>query len=594
MVAKIASYFSSAATDAAVTKESGTAPATSVFKKKAYYGPSLYRDIFNKRDGQREEIRAFLKNILMQLDIDKFFTLIDSILEDPSLNDKGIYEQLRNRIGEASPSGFQQFAAKLTSLSTLKRDLADQVKEVMGDTTNIDGYMEIGYPGRMIRPLKGKFTMTGPKIVITDKERASDLIECGGTRPYQKFIELGDYTPIDESVPSNSLDMVTCFIGLHHAPKEKLDKFVASIQRVLKPGGSFILMDHDAHNEKMKKLCNVVHSIFNATFGVSPEEESAEIRHFESLQHFTNLLDSHGLVRKTWRPPMREGDSSKNCIVRFVKKGKPEETRSVSKSVQVVEEATKGDKKKPEITKGLPPEVRRAKIQTFLTAVEWHNVRLYQGYGAYLEHTAAYFYPHTDAIKGVWKVFADSWNAAREYGSFSEVAFNMYTVMNVLLCLWITLEFSLKGIFNAPLYLLYGILMKEDLSIHLLVKDNGRNFAHIDKRIQVIDDQQEPGIKHIVIPRYLPCTEIMRKLANERIKCVSMAGQKHVMLDLYVDPSEENPMTERVGCKKLYEIAPPPGYHYKTFAYGVDVEELDTVMRSINDRVVKKYFIHDF
>lgn len=568
MISSILSIFQGA--PAQVKKvEPSSASRCDLFKK---YG-STYREVFDRQDGQREEFRAFLRNIFMQLDEDKFFTLIDSILEDPDLSDEEIYAKLSKRIGEASPGFFQKIFGLFRSLGTLKEDLSSQVQTLMGDKRNIDGYMEIGYPGRMIRPIQGKFTMTGPRIVVNDRERASDYVQTGfGPRPYQKFIELGDFTPISETqVPSNSLDMVTCFIGLHHTPTDKLDEFIESIKRVLKPGGSFILMDHDASTEKMRTLVNVVHSVFNAATGATAEEERQEVREFDSLQHWTNLLERHGLELQPGDPLVREGDSTQNSLIRFVK------------PAGILESANASE---------LDPQFRRDQIQTFLTAVEWHNVRLYQAYGAYLEHTAAYYYPYMSEIGKVWQVFADSWNAARKYGSFSEVAFNMYTVMNVLLCLYITVEFFFKSLYNAPAYLLYGVLQKEDLTIHLQVKNDGRNLTSVDERVQVVEDGDET--RHIVIPRFLPCTEILRKFAEEGIDCVTIAGQKKVMIDFEVEKEETSPIDETEGCKKLYEIPPPTGYLHKVIAYAVDVSELGSVLRSVDDRVVKKVFVHDF
>lgn len=591
MVSKILSIFSPKPVEAAEAADEVSSKVTDVYKSRSYYGSSIYRQVFAIENGQREEFRAFLKNIFMQLDEDKFFKLIDSILENPDLSDEEIYEQLSKRIGEASPGFFQKIAAKFRSLSTLQRDLAGQVCTVMDDARKlpkIDGYMEIGYPGRMIRPLKGKFQMTGPKYVVNDKERVTDYLQSGfGPRPYNRFIELGDYTPIsEERVPSNSLDMVFLPIGLHHAPTEKLDDFIDSIKRVLKPGGSFILMDHDAGSESMKTLASAVHGVFNAATGETPETDRQEIRNFESLQHWTNLLESHGLQCVTTEPQVREGDSTRNSIIRFVKDGTVEESAGGGTTEDGAQASEKAGQ--------LPAEVRRAKMATFLTSVEWHNVRLYQGYGAFLEHTPSYLYNHSETIAGVWKVFGDSWNAARKYGSFSEVAFNQYTMMNLFLCIWITFEFALKGMANFPAYLLYGVLMKEDQSIHLQVEDDGRPLESIDDRIQVIEDTKENGVKHIVIPRYLPCTEIMRKFAEEGVKCVSMAGQKKVMIDLSVEPDQESPLSEETYCTKLYEIPPPAGYKSKTISYAVDIEELGTVLRSVDDSVVKKVFIHDF
>ncbi len=232
---------------------------------------SSYREVFCQAGGQREEFRDFLRNIFMQLDDQKFYPLIDSILKNEHLSDQEIYEELCSRIGEANFGKVGTPLAALKSLKVLKKELSEQIDQVMGTQKKVDGYVEIGYPGRMVRPLRGKLEMSGPTIVVNDQESLGDYMQSGFPRPYQKFVSLNDYSPIPESqIPNASVDLVTCFIGLHHIPPEKVEAFVQSIQRVLRPGGSFVLMDHDAGSPAMQKLVSTVHSVFNAANRCNP------------------------------------------------------------------------------------------------------------------------------------------------------------------------------------------------------------------------------------------------------------------------------------------------------------------------------------
>lgn len=244
---------------------------------------SLFRKVFNRVDGQRNEIRDFLNNVFMQLDEKSFFILIDSILENPQLNDEQIYASLYSKISQAKPNALSNLHFTLKSLGCLKNDIGDQTTLLIGQR-KINGYVEIGYPGRMIRPLKSRIKMQGPFYAITDKEGLSDYVEAGFPRPYDQFVPLNDYMPIaEDAIPTASVDLVCLYIGLHHAPVEKLDSFIASIKRILRPGGSFILMDHNAHTIELQNLVNVVHSIFNVATGVEPQANKQEIRDFHSL-----------------------------------------------------------------------------------------------------------------------------------------------------------------------------------------------------------------------------------------------------------------------------------------------------------------------
>jgi SAM-dependent methyltransferase len=57
-----------------------------------------------------------------------------------------------------------------------------------------------------------------------------------------------------EAIETASLDLVTCHIGLHHMAPEQLRPFLASVHRVLRPGGLFVVRDHDVASPAMWAL----------------------------------------------------------------------------------------------------------------------------------------------------------------------------------------------------------------------------------------------------------------------------------------------------------------------------------------------------
>lgn len=395
----------------------------------------LFRKVFNHLNGQRNEVWDFLNNIFMQLDEKKFFILMDSILENPQLNDEEIYNRLYSKINQAKANALSNLQLTLQSLNCLKNDLGDQTAYLVGQR-KINGYAEIGYPGRMIRPLKNRLEMQSPFYAITDKETLSDYVEAGFPRPYDQFVPLNDYAPIsDDAIPSASVDLVCMYIGLHHAPVEQLDPFIASIKRILRAGGTFILMDHDAHNEELQDLVNVVHSIFNAATGVEPEINKQEIREFHSLEYWINLLQSHGMVHYDHDPLIRHGDSTLNSLIRF---DKPLEhtQESISESLT------------------LNSDYNRPQIQTYLTAPEWQNVRAAQRYAAFVENAPAYRFPYFCEIGGFWKTYGNSWQAAQQQNRFIDVALSEYNLMNLFVGATMTLEYGTKGLIATPFALI--------------------------------------------------------------------------------------------------------------------------------------------
>lgn len=417
---------------------------------------SLFRKVFNRTEGQREGVRDFLNHIFMQLDEEKFFSLIDSILEDPQLSDEQIYALLYSKIGQAKPNVISNLQLILHSLKSLKNDLGDQTA-LLVDHKKINGYVEVGYPGRMIRPLKSRIEMKGPFYAIIDKEGLSDYVEAGFPRPYDQFVPLNDYDPISENdIPTASVDLICMYIGLHHAPEKKLDSFIASIKRILRPGGILILMDHDAHTQELQNLVDVVHSIFNSATGVEPEVNNQEIRNFHSLQHWIGQLESHGMIHYKQDPLIRKGDSTLNSLIRFTKPQSDSTLEMITESLL------------------LEPDYSRPQAQTYLTAAEWQNVRAAQRYAAFVETKPFYHYPYFSEIGGFWKVYGQSWQAAQNQNGFSDVALSEYNLMNLFVGSAMTLEYGAKGLIATPFALIDKASNKNQSSAEKVPSDQER------------------------------------------------------------------------------------------------------------------------
>lgn len=399
---------------------------------------SLIRRVFSRVDGNRDEMRDFLNHVFMQLNEKEFFALVDSILEDRTLNDEQIYQVLYENISKAQPNSIWGIRQTLKALNSLKSELGDLTAQLVGQRP-VNGYVEIGYPGRMTRPLKNRLSIQGPLYVIQDEERLTDYVEAGFPRPYDFFVPLNDYEPISQNeIPTASVDLVCLYIGLHHAPEEKLDAFVDSIKRILRPGGSFILMDHDAYTHELQDFVDVVHSVFNAATGVELSENSQEIRNFHSLQYWINRVEAHGLVYDHSKPLVRQGDSTLNALIRF-------ERPQTDRPPEVIVESLMQD-----------PNYFRSQMQTYLTAPEWQNVRAAQRYAAFLEEQPAYRYPYFSEISSFWSVYGQAWKAAQQDHTFFDIALADYNLMNLFVGTGMTLEYGIKGLLAAP-FALYDL-----------------------------------------------------------------------------------------------------------------------------------------
>ena len=157
-----------------------------------------FQKVFRSIDG-RIEFSKFLDNIFLKLNNKKFYAIIDEILGMKSIcNDTQFYMELLKRINAAKYGFIKGTQLKLQSLRQQKDDISSQVAAIM-DGNCINGYLEIGYPDRMVNHMKAKMNITGKIVVINTEKYITDYIEACFPLPYDKILTLNNYDPIDEN-----------------------------------------------------------------------------------------------------------------------------------------------------------------------------------------------------------------------------------------------------------------------------------------------------------------------------------------------------------------------------------------------------------
>ncbi len=268
----------------------------------------------------RDKFYLFLQNIYNIFPEDKFHALIEETTAQHA-TDQEIYQALQKKL-----PGIKPFLADLRyavpALLKQKKEIARQTLELLGDKKRIDGYMEIGSTGRYISELKKHCQVKEPIYLVNEETPTYspvDIVERGQLTKLGTYIPLHNYIEIKPSdVKDASLDLVTCYIGLHHIPRERFDNFVHSIYRVLKPGGIFIVRDHDVTNEDMRTFVSLVHTVFNAGLNVSWENNGKELRHFISVDELTAYLKTQGF-RFSGKGILQDHDPSLNTLLKFIK-----------------------------------------------------------------------------------------------------------------------------------------------------------------------------------------------------------------------------------------------------------------------------------
>jgi FAD/FMN-containing dehydrogenase/SAM-dependent methyltransferase len=284
------------------------------------YKPNFFKELMASAD-LKKKFAGFLENVLQRVDTDKFYALLEDIMKYNDSHEE-IYAELLRRLPDVMPGKLGSLQRVLKSLANIKEDLTAQAKALMPDVDTINGLVEIGYPGRFVGGFKSAFKVTGPITAVYEAQSLTDYVQTGFPRPYDNFVKLDYNAPDLSSIPDNSADVITCYVGLHHFPDDQIEQFLNNVRRILRPNGRFLLVDHDAHNDEALLMANMAHSVFNAANGAPLQEEMTEIRNFQPMSYWNELLQEHGLGQADSGPEVamiREGDPSRNTMVSFVK-----------------------------------------------------------------------------------------------------------------------------------------------------------------------------------------------------------------------------------------------------------------------------------
>jgi len=231
------------------------------------------------------------------------------------------YQAQQQRLPGIKPA-LADLTYALPSLAKQKAEMVRQTLELLDAPRDVDGYVEIGSTGRYMGALRRRLRLTGDLVLINDLAPGYspvDIVERGRLTKLGRFVPLADYAPIAEADVANaSVDLVSCYIGLHHVDPAALDAFLASIHRILRPGGRFILRDHDVTTPAMSAFVSLAHTVFNAGLGVAWETNRAEPRHFAPVAAWVAHLARAGL-HDTGLRRLQAQDPTDNVLMAFVK-----------------------------------------------------------------------------------------------------------------------------------------------------------------------------------------------------------------------------------------------------------------------------------
>lgn len=159
----------------------------------------------------------------------------------------------------------------------------------------IHDYVSIGDHGKLVLPLRKELGMRGRVWVVHEDcpDEIPAVLERGSTGPVGEHVPIEYHSPGRLSIPDECADLVTINQGLHHLPQGQLMGFLIEVRRILRPGGVFIVREHDATPELIPML-DLAHSVFNVVTGVSSKDERQEIRAFRPVSEWRRIVAAAG------------------------------------------------------------------------------------------------------------------------------------------------------------------------------------------------------------------------------------------------------------------------------------------------------------
>lgn len=436
------------------------------------------------------------------------------VILDNSQNEKACYMELANIVNNMKT--YEKIKRQFHVLKTQKTELVNSTIELLkrGQITSVKNMVAIGDPGRYVKEIRNKFTITGKTFIVHDSQQITDIVERGSLFKVGKYVKI-NYDNIDKNylqgIQDGTVDLVTCYIGLHHFEEEDLNNFLIEVSRVLSENGVFILRDHNGTDDIKPLLC-FAHSYFNALTGVSYEDDKKEVRLFRSIKEWRELLSKYNLIdTRIYKKQLH--DPTENYLMMYTKK------QLISDEIRECAHTSKT--------------YRRNYANGFHTVPEWGSVELFDSWAQFMHHTPFYMFSYWTSIFSFWKLFLKQIKECAKRTGYKNALINEGTIMNLTIGSLITCMFMPLCIICFPIRLVYtNPNFADNLEEECLVRSTDDKINKY-KCFKKINDQY-----HISIPRYEKFTEEIKMMSTfENTEILEIGGHKKILIRM--TPNDE-------------------------------------------------------
>jgi SAM-dependent methyltransferase len=216
---------------------------------------SEFRYIWASKSDLKQRVKQFLGGKLFWIIKDHssrnfIMNELDRMASSTQYNDKVIYQRLADLIGQyrdnKQPIG-QQFISNSRSDSRV-----NDILEILPPEFKPDNILDIGCAEGSITALLGKALNLEASNIHGCDVRNLDTFEgfC-----FKRILD-------DNTLPydANSQSLIVCLMVLHHIPD--LSTTISEIYRILKPGGYFVIREHDCNPEELATVLDIIHGLY--------------------------------------------------------------------------------------------------------------------------------------------------------------------------------------------------------------------------------------------------------------------------------------------------------------------------------------------
>ncbi|UJR14480.1 hypothetical protein I4U23_001477 [Adineta vaga] len=488
----------------------------------------------------REKFRKFLRTVFNAEPAHVIFNYVNRAVRNPmNKNDHDIYRELEHTLKTRQFAFMRKIFAIIKQIRQLRSQIKDMLRQQitifkhLGYCGKIKDIVSIGDGGRCINELRQILKIKDGRVyIVNERERLTDIVERNSLFSIGTFIPYNFSNLTDVPIPSESIDLVVCYMGLHHLPQDQLKIYFQMIHRILRPNGLFLFREHHAY-EELKPLLDVAHMVFNAVTRVDYESEINEIRAFRTIEQWRSCLRQAGF-QDTFVYNEQEDDPTDDIMI-VVRKPEREEKMNTNDINEITENVNFH-------------QIKASPESNYYRPCEWLVVRIATQFGHYLNHTPFFFFPFIKFLSIYWSLFrTETELAIGKYGFKKAVLTSTGFLMNSVVGILLTGAFIQLSIVSFLIRYVGGIRLEPEYEQLILenIDDNFDFKQSIDENIDDIQKLSKDGLYAVRVPRHGSFTSILKKLASHQSK-IKLISISNVTESMQIEITINNNNTERL------------------------------------------------